>query len=1557
MSQWFFPTEDIQPRVVDDKVIFRIFLEDKSYRSFVLNKNVSVCDIIEKVSLKIQIQRQKTKNLGLYLRTPQFSWRLSSEETPLQWIIKKKSQNVCAWLYLSLENSHLKKRKNKFVFLKSVEKKLKDSLSQSLIGEITFLFSLPETIKSCQYILCYCNSTQLVSDFLSELNSFLDLKNEKKLVIRCAYLKNDCRSFQTDFQNQTLRDVLQKKVGWTSFSIRVLSQKFLQLAKVDCPKKKHKKSENSHSVTPTKYNKNCLARKNSDILQKNRYTVADLSENDLKSLSSTKVNKTKNKNGNGNGNENENINEKNRFQKENRNGNKNDKHKFSKSFIHYKNKTKSLKLTSFKSSPNLKNFDPKNKKLNYSFTEQANLEGKLVQFHKFNRTIMDHIVDLNKQFLKKYGFYFETKGNLGKIEKNFSILEEFKFQKEDYGSNISIHTILLKGVIDDKIIEYMNFSIEWIRNSFDLGKQTLKWDDLEKIQKQLKKCKPIQSNRGIIDGFSLTKDLISLRKFFYLTEEGVLGLIRQDLAVYWFDTKNELEMASEREILTEYGVRFLSKPLKKGKISIITAKSKNLLKVYFVLTANFIQYIILNEEEFESKMKKRVIDCSIPIVSLNISRNIKHKISKKKDRKLPNFGLSYGSKTLALILQSEDEKENWMRLISIMQARALIQKLIKINLIINKKNFFYIVIPHSFIFSKKFIFSFDVKCYSSMWHLKKNFDDFIEFRNNLHLLFPNIIFPKIKRSKKKIVEKVSINQIIHKHNDREHSNNKNNHNNNSNNNNNNNNNNNHNNNNNNNSENEIESKKRIKSIYLESFLRAVLSNNEIAKSKITFQFLGLYNIFNPILMNDCNYLKFLLNFDDKIKTQKNENGENPLYYCIKNNYDQKIIKILCKNIPDLYKEVCNDHLNSLLLAIELDQLETIKTFNKVGIDFNYAENKLNGITSLLFAITKKKIKIAKYLIENCNCNVNTQLKYNKYSALHLAINENSIEIIQYLITNNNNNAKKNCYDNSLVKDNEINEETDHTNNESSSSNNNNDNDNDDDNNDYNNDYNDNNNDNNNNDDDDSDDDNDNDNDDDNNNSIDLELLDLQNLSPINFAINFNHNNEIIKLFLKQKINLNSKNFQNQNSLHLICINENEEILDYIYNDKLMKKEIEKIINEVDVFNKTALFYAIEKENLFIIRILLELGTNIEKLDYNLMNALHLTIKLNNSNICKLFHQNKKANVQLKKSTNIANKNLDYPIHTAVLNSNIKNLFLLLLYDADINKVNKKNQTGLHLASKKADLKMIDFLLKNGVDTNIRDDENCYSIYYICSILNKNLAYQAFSIFYNLIKFDQLNEKNGQNSLTCLHKSILNKNEKLSRLLIDIGSDVNIPNKKNETPLHLAIKKSKKISDYLIQNGANPNLMNNNQETVFSLIKNNSSYINQLSVKIHFYEKNKKNSKKNTINENNIIENHLYATWNYLDQDNVLDFNPNLIEKKTLTIDISNMLIINDIIQYIKNNFNLSENVDIIPIVQSKSNYVTFLNNAHPINFLMTFNNTIDLYNKELANILFDFEKI
>ncbi|KAJ5072020.1 ankyrin repeat family protein [Anaeramoeba ignava] len=909
--------------------------------------------------------------------------------------------------------------------------------------------------------------------------------------------------------------------------------------------------------------------------------------------------------------------------------------------------------------------------ISYDFPPKFAFKTSLVDFNEFNRNIMDFIVELNTKYLIESGYFLETNGQLAKIQKNMAILETIKSEMEYIGSNFKNHLANLTRVCENEIYLFLDFAIPFICKQNNI-KQDFKGKDTKTLLEMIQKNQIKLTNDKKEEIISLLKNLISLSEFVSSANSGVIELIKQDLGVYYFDTNNELEMASGKVSESTLGVQFNLRPVNVGSLE-VKIHSKR-LPAYLALTASFLHIFLLDKHKpnnITEKLRTGIPDQSFPI---NMIRVHKHLEIQGKENFFSSK-LTCGDDEIEIISNDELVIENWSRMLTIMHSRLEAHQMIRVNPVSSKYKYSYTVIIHEYV-EDDGSFSFDVRSFSSMWSISKTFLEFIDLLENLKQKFSTHIFPKMSKIFDKLIKLTRTKSV----------------------------------------QNEvIQDNIKLFTValyYTEATLRELLGNPEVAHCSEVIHFFQIDNIFHPIAMQDVEYIKFLCVEEPKSLNSFTDNGDSLLHYLLLNYDNSDVIQMVLKSNPDLFKIPNGEEITPILLAVKLGQIEILKIFSQIEqVDLNFVHENFRGITPFLFSIENRNLKVAEFLISQ-KCDLNAQETQSKKSALHYAVEFQDLEIVLFLLNNsinlelrNSDNftslhlaIQKGCKDivdnllkfgadpnaqtlNGLnclhlaanSKNSEILKLVLNT------------------------------------------------------KKVDINSFDNTHKTPLLYAVETG-NIQLVSLLIQQKAKLDLSDDSSFTIFHKSILMNNEEM--FFYLAKQANSEEELNINSGSPSGDLLIHSAIIIRNFNILKFIIEHEGLINAQNHKEETPLHLAAYTGNFEIIKLLLE-KGADPKIQDLKNQFPIFIICDCATLYGVKITKLITLLLSKGTDINcKNGELKQTCLHLAVQKKNMKLIRFFIEKGADMNIQDSNGSTCLHYaiktddieIMKYLCKNGAY-------------------------------------------------------------------------------------------------------------------------------------------------------------------------------------------------------------------------------------------
>ena len=249
------------------------------------------------------------------------------------------------------------------------------------------------------------------------------------------------------------------------------------------------------------------------------------------------------------------------------------------------------------------------------------------------------------------------------------------------------------------------------------------------------------------------------------------------------------------------------------------------------------------------------------------------------------------------------------------------------------------------------------------------------------------------------------------------------------------------------------------------------------------------------------------------------------------------------------------------------------------------------------------------------------------------------------------------------------------------------------------------------------------------------------------------------------------------------------------------------INSRDGDGLTSLHIAADNGRAASARLLIDAGADINISDHKQRTALHMAADLGYDDIVDALIKRPDVNI------NPRYEDGNTPLHIAVDNRRTESARLLIDAGADINISNNSQWTALHMAADLGDDDIVDALIKRpDVNINSRDGDGNTPLHSAAwsgreqsarllidagadinisnhkqrTALHLAASNGHSSIVGELIKVPHLNlNVRNENGQTPLHVAVINGMVASARLLIDAGADINIPDKYQQTALHMA----------------------------------------------------------------------------------------------------------------------------------------------------------------------------
>jgi ankyrin repeat protein len=246
--------------------------------------------------------------------------------------------------------------------------------------------------------------------------------------------------------------------------------------------------------------------------------------------------------------------------------------------------------------------------------------------------------------------------------------------------------------------------------------------------------------------------------------------------------------------------------------------------------------------------------------------------------------------------------------------------------------------------------------------------------------------------------------------------------------------------------------------------------------------------------------------------------------------------------------------------------------------------------------------------------------------------------------------------------------------------------------------------------------------------------------------------------------------------------ENSNLFIYI-KQKNWKKFLKNInpdtnLNIKDEQSNYIIQYIILYNKYKILKRLLKYNIKLDFLDIEGRSIFFIPIKYNYTKIIDLLIENDNNNIGLS-ILNISDYYGNYPLHYTIFFNNI-NVFNKLLNISNINVLDKKKNTLLHIIIKNKLVNFFNIIINKNIDVNLLNIDNETSLH-IASVNNLN------NVILKLLELKiNPNTQDNKNKLTPSMICVLNNNIIGNNYLLDSRIDLNLQDYYGNTLLHFAI---------------------------------------------------------------------------------------------------------------------------------------------------------------------------
>ena len=292
------------------------------------------------------------------------------------------------------------------------------------------------------------------------------------------------------------------------------------------------------------------------------------------------------------------------------------------------------------------------------------------------------------------------------------------------------------------------------------------------------------------------------------------------------------------------------------------------------------------------------------------------------------------------------------------------------------------------------------------------------------------------------------------------------------------------------------------------------------------------------------------------------------------------------------------------------------------------------------------------------------------------------------------------------------------------------------------------------------------------------------------------NTEVVKLQLKEHVNVNIQDEDGVTALMLASLNGHTQVVEL-----LLKNNADVNIQKED--GVTALMLASQNGHTQIVELLLQENIDVNVQGTNGENALMMAVDHGHTKIAELL---------LKKIENIntQDKNGFTALMIASKKDQIFVVELLLKENADVNIQNKEGVTALMIASGNGYTQVVELLLKENADVNIQNKEGVTAL----MIASGNGYTQVVELLLKENADVNIQNKEG---VTALMIASGNGYTQVVELLLKENTDVNIQNKEGVTALMAASQNGHtQVVELLLQENTDVNVQGTNGENALMM---------------------------------------------------------------------------------------------------------------------------------------------
>ncbi|MHB9147646.1 MAG: ankyrin repeat domain-containing protein [Candidatus Amoebophilus sp.] len=371
-------------------------------------------------------------------------------------------------------------------------------------------------------------------------------------------------------------------------------------------------------------------------------------------------------------------------------------------------------------------------------------------------------------------------------------------------------------------------------------------------------------------------------------------------------------------------------------------------------------------------------------------------------------------------------------------------------------------------------------------------------------------------------------------------------------------------------------------------------------------------------------------------------------------------------------------------------------------------------------------------------------------------------------------------------------------------------------------------------------------------NVDKDIKNNRGETPLHIALQqHSSKDKLIELLRALKVNIQAKDSNGHTLLHTAILEEDERLVSLLLNSTFT---VDK--NAKNNFGKSPLHIAAEKGNVRLVNLLVALKVDIDIQDNQGETPLHKAIQLGNAEII-----NQLINAGANKDS--CNNYGHTPLHLSVVYNQLQAAIQLRAKGALLCPMDQEGNTPLHLAIYRQHPEFIKYLSQVGSDLHFKNKLGLTPIDFASQ--NGYLTYVRQMILASHTGINNI----GVDGLSHLHRAVQHRDLQLAKLLLILGADKDIKEKKasrgntslGRTPIHIAVEQEDiEMIGHLVDIGADKDITDSSGQTIlqYALQKINRPNFQKLLSALGININNKNRNQQTLLHQSILEGNHELA---------------------------------------------------------------------------------------------------